>query len=192
MLPRAARPKRELARRLLQRLPTSVCMRLLLSVPYLASPIARQNLPDSPQTVSKALSFPPIRSSDTICLAVGNANGGRRRQQGHVIVLASVSAGVWPRNRSYSGQAGYLYASPQLRWHSVRLWPKGFTETLGEGAPPGVSACDEIDICRSSVTGQDTQVLQIARGYGEGGRGRGAYQAGMDSDPTGERRHSGR
>ncbi len=52
----------------------SVCMRLLLFVPCLASPMARQNLPDSPRTVSNTRSSPPISSfSDPICLAVGEA-----------------------------------------------------------------------------------------------------------------------
>lgn len=52
----------------------------------------------------------------------------------------------------------------------------------------GVSACDEIDVCGIFVTGRDTHILQIAWGN----EGRVTYQIGMESDPTGERRHPGR
>ena len=90
----------------------------------------------------------------------------RPRQQGHVIVFAAASAGVWPRNGSRSGQAGHLHASLQLRcWHSVRLWPTWFCDPHTETRrPPGVFACDEINPCGMFVTGQDTQALQIAQG----------------------------
>jgi hypothetical protein len=141
----------------------SVCMRLLLFVPCLAPPTARQNLPDSPRTVSNALSFPPISSSfsDPICLAVGKSQGGRVSK-----ATSSLSRphrlGVWPRNGLRLGQAGHLHTPLQpRRWHSVRLWPKWFTETR---RPPRVFACDEIDTYGILVTGQDTQALQIARG----------------------------
>ena len=141
----------------------SVCMRLLLFVPCLVPPTATQNLPDSPRNVSNALSFPPISSScsDPICLAVGKSQGGRVSK-----ATSSLSRthrlGVWPRNGSWLGPAGRLHASLQLRrWHSVRLWPKWFTETR---RPLRVFACDEIDACGTFVIGQDTQALQTARG----------------------------
>ena len=149
----------------------SVCMRLLLFVLCLAPPTARQNLPDSPRTVSNALSFPPISSSfsDPICLAVGKSQGGRV-SKATSSSLRPYRLGVWPRNGSRLGPAGRLHAPLQPRhWHSVRLWPKWFCDPHTETKrPPGVFACDEIDTCGIFVTGQNTQALQIARDEGTG------------------------
>ncbi|KAK4109215.1 hypothetical protein N656DRAFT_344608 [Canariomyces notabilis] len=159
------------------------------------------------QAVSHTPSFPPTNSfSNPICLAIGKAKAaapGRSHHRfgGYIGLLDSALpslfavAGASPRNRSQSGQAGYQHPPPQLRWHSVRLWPKEFcgphTETLwirqARGGPlvsPHVLKSIPAAFFRLVRTRMPCKL------HG-GTRGRGTYQAGMESNPTDEMRHPG-